>query len=77
MADPSEFDWRRSSLCAHADCAEVSGRDGYVLLRNSKKKADLLQFERSAWMEFVAAAREGAYDLPLPSRPVGKLATDH
>jgi Domain of unknown function (DUF397) len=64
MTDLSERDWRRSTLCATADCVEVriSGND--VNVRSSREQHNLmLRFDRSEWMEFIVGVRNGEFDL--------------
>ena len=62
MADPSDSDWRRSSLCANASCVEVAVTGGLVLVRDSKGRT--LEFQASEWMEFLAGASNQEFDLP-------------
>jgi len=51
------------TLCATADCVEVSAGGGEVAVRDSKERhGPLLHFDRVAWSEFLAGARNGELD---------------
>jgi hypothetical protein len=57
--------WVRSTLCATADCVEVSAGGGEVAVRDSKERhGPLLHFDRVARSEFLADARNGELDRP-------------
>lgn len=65
MADLSEFEWRRSSLCANATCVEVAVSDDQVAMRDSKDRlGSILKFDRLEWREFLAGALHGEFDPP-------------
>jgi Domain of unknown function (DUF397) len=47
--------WRKSSFSEAGNCVEVRGRDGLILVRDTKLsvKSSPLFFSLSAWHEFV------------------------
>lgn len=60
-----EHTWVRSTLCATADCVEVSAEGGEVAVRDSKERhAPLLHFDRMVWGAFLAGIRNGEFDRP-------------
>lgn len=63
VADWSEADWRRSTLCGTGSCVEIAVAASYVAIRDSKRgQGPVLQFDRTAWAEFLAGARNGEFD---------------
>jgi hypothetical protein len=66
MADLSNPEWRRSSLCAADSCVEASIAGDHVALRDSKDPdGPVLEFVNSEWAQFLAGARNGDFDLPF------------
>jgi uncharacterized protein DUF397 len=66
MAEWSEADWTRSSLCGTNSCVEVAIDGGRVAMRDSKvRQGPILQFDREMWKDFLAGARNGDFDLFL------------
>jgi hypothetical protein len=64
MADWSEADWRRSTLCANGSCVEVAVADRHVAMRDSKmRNSPVLQFDRKSWEAFLVGVRHGEFDL--------------
>lgn len=57
--------WVRSTLCATADCLEVSLGGSEVAVRDSKERHGHLHFDKLAWREFLADVRNGEFDRPL------------
>lgn len=58
-----ERHWVRSTLCATADCVEVSTQGGEVALRDSKDgQGPLLRFDGLAWKQFVLGVLNGEFD---------------
>lgn len=58
--------WRKSSASASGDCVEVAVQNGYVLLRDSKKKRPhLLQFTYPEWECFLSDTRSGKFDIDI------------
>jgi hypothetical protein len=54
------FSWRKSSASASGDCVEVAAHDGYILLRDSKKKhSQTLKFTSVEWEAFLECIRSG------------------
>lgn len=52
--------WRKSSYSADtANCVEVAGDGGQVLVRDSKDPGPELAFDRSTFAAFVRAVRAG------------------
>ena len=61
--DASEFEWRRSSLCATDSCVEVAITDDQVAMRDTKDHlGSILKFDRAEWSEFLAGALHGEFD---------------
>lgn len=64
MADWSEADWKRSTLCGAGSCLEVAVAESHVAMRDSKvQKGPILQFDQESWEEFLAGVRGGEFDL--------------
>jgi hypothetical protein len=63
-----EVAYRKSSFCGHPGCVEVgAGDDGHVHMRDSKDPdGTVLTFTREEWELFLAGAKAGEFDLPLP-----------
>jgi hypothetical protein len=63
MADMPEADWRRSSYCEVNSCVEVSFVGDSVALRDSKdRNGPVLQFSKTAWIEFLDGVRNREFD---------------
>lgn len=58
--------WMRSSRCSNGNCVAVARDGDTVLVRDSKDPdGPTLRFTRGEWRAFVAAARDGEFDLPV------------
>jgi len=68
MADWSEADWTRSTLCGNGSCVEVAVGKSFVLMRDSKlRHGPIIQFDREAWKDFLAGARNGEFNFDTHS----------
>jgi len=57
--------WIKSSYCNSTSCVEVARREDHVLLRDAKDlDGPILTFTLSEWSGFLAAVRQGDFDLP-------------
>jgi len=66
-ADLSDAAWRKSSLSgAEHNCVEVAFLDANtVAVRDSKNPAaGITQFTATEWQSFIAAVKQGKFDLP-------------
>jgi hypothetical protein len=56
--------WRKSSASGSGDCVEVALAEGFVLVRDSKKRrAHVLEFTSSEWRAFLSGVRAGEFDI--------------
>ncbi len=58
--------WRKSAHSnASGDCVEVASVDRVVGIRDSKQhgRGPILEFTAAAWSEFLAADKDGRFDL--------------
>jgi hypothetical protein len=56
--------WRTSTRSSSTNCVEVGALDGSVAVRDSKDRGGpTLRFARTSWLEFLAAAKAGEFDL--------------
>ncbi len=59
--------WRKSTQCGTGACVEVTSKDDFFLMRDSKDPdGPVLVFSTMAWREFVADIRAGLFDPPRP-----------
>jgi len=61
------LNWRKSSRSngTGGDCVEVVATPATVLVRDSKDpRGPMLSFQPTQWTAFIAAVREGEFDLP-------------
>ncbi|MQA27493.1 MAG: DUF397 domain-containing protein [Micromonosporaceae bacterium] len=65
-SDPLRATWRKSSRSSNQQsCVEVAMTDGSVLLRDSQDRlGPVLGVPSEDWSAFLAALRDGAFDLP-------------
>lgn len=66
-ADPLRAPWRKSSRSGDqaGGCVEVANADGSVFLRDSRDPSGpVLGVPSEDWSAFLAALRDGAFDLP-------------
>jgi hypothetical protein len=56
--------WRRPSGCDTSACPEVylSRHGGGALIRNTKRRDELVSFDADDWQLFVAAVKAGEFD---------------
>jgi len=67
MVDLSGAEWRKSSQSGSNACVEVAFVEGRVAVRDSKDRGGpVLGFTAHEWAEFVGAARNGDFELPVP-----------
>ena len=65
-SDAVALSWRKSSASASGDCVEVAAQNGYVLLRDSKRKRPHhLMFTYSEWEDFLSGTRSGKFDVDI------------
>ena len=65
MADGSdgELAWYRDKRCESGACVEIAEDGDTVLLRSTRnQKAAPVALSRDEWREFLAGAKDGAYD---------------
>jgi hypothetical protein len=56
--------WRTSTRSSSTNCVEVAALDGGIAVRDSKDRGGAtLRFARISWLEFLAAAKAGEFDL--------------
>ena len=64
MVDLSGANWRKSSASGANGCVEVAFVEGQVAVRDSKDRAGpVLVFDAHEWDAFLAATRDGEFDL--------------
>jgi hypothetical protein len=64
MVDLSTARWRKSSRSGENGCVEVAFVDGRVAVRDSKDRGGpVLVFDPHEWDAFLAATRDGEFDL--------------
>jgi hypothetical protein len=62
--DPDDIKWRTSTASNGTNCVEVAFTDQAVLVRDSTNRSGaMLALPPSAWRAFMAAARDGQYDI--------------
>jgi hypothetical protein len=54
--------WRKSSFCAHSECAELAGHGGRVLVRNNTRPSAVAELSPEAWRELLAGMKAGEFD---------------
>jgi Domain of unknown function (DUF397) len=65
MVDLSRADWRKSTRSGCNGCVEVAFVEGGVAVRDSKDRSGpMLVFGPHEWMAFIAATRNGEFELP-------------
>ena len=67
MADPygAGYDnWRKAQRSKnYGDCAEVSGSDGIIAMRDSKdRQGPVIEYPAASWQAFIVSAKSGALD---------------
>jgi len=56
--------WRTSSRSQNTNCVEVGEMETAVAMRDSKdREGPVLIFARDRWIDFVASAKAGEFDL--------------
>jgi hypothetical protein len=56
--------WRASSRSQNTNCVEVGEMETAVAMRDSKdREGPVLVFARDRWIDFVASAKAGEFDL--------------
>jgi hypothetical protein len=57
---PVALSWRKSSASGSGDCVEAAAENGYILLRDSKRKhSQILRFTIPKWESFLSDVRSG------------------
>jgi hypothetical protein len=56
-----EIGWRKSTYCQAGECAEISQRDGQILLRNSQSPSDVVRLSPEEWSALVAGITAGEF----------------
>lgn len=57
-----QITWRRATTyCQNSECAEVSQRDGEILLRSSRSPADVVRLTTAEWSALVAGINAGEF----------------
>jgi Domain of unknown function (DUF397) len=66
------LNWRKASYSASngGGCVEVTGREGMVLVRDTKDRGrgPVHHFTRAGWETFTAGVRAGEFDLDESGR---------
>lgn len=67
MEHIDDLRWRKSSFSGNggASCVEVAGRDGMILVRDTKDhgKGPVHRYTPDEWRAFIAGVRNGEFDL--------------
>jgi len=64
MVDLSGANWRKSGRSGENGCVEVAFVEGRIAVRDSKDRGGpVLVFDPHEWDAFVAATRDGEFDL--------------
>jgi hypothetical protein len=65
--------WRKGSRCGNGECVEVALEGGAVLVRNSRRPDNVLEFTLSEWAVFAQGMQAGEFD-DLTEQIVGAVA---
>lgn len=64
MSAGPRINWRTSSRSQNTNCVEVGEMETTIAMRDSKdREGPVLIFARQRWLEFVASAKAGEFDL--------------
>ncbi|BCB79845.1 hypothetical protein GCM10022251_39360 [Phytohabitans flavus] len=64
MSAGPRISWRTSSRSQNTNCVEVGEMETTVAMRDSKdREGPVLIFAREQWIDFVASAKAGEFDL--------------
>ncbi len=64
MSAGARISWRTSSRSQNTNCVEVGETEMAVVMRDSKdREGPMLVFARERWIDFVASAKAGEFDL--------------
>lgn len=64
MSAGTRIIWRTSSRSQNTNCVEVGELGGAIAMRDSKdREGPVLIFARDRWIDFVASAKAGEFDL--------------
>ncbi|MDQ7907672.1 DUF397 domain-containing protein [Phytohabitans sp. ZYX-F-186] len=64
MSAGHRISWRTSSRSQNTNCVEISEMGTAVAMRDSKdREGPVLIFARERWIDFVASAKAGEFDL--------------
>jgi hypothetical protein len=64
MSAGSRISWRTSSRSQNTNCVEIGEMATAVAMRDSKdREGPVLVFARERWIDFVASAKAGEFDL--------------
>ncbi|GAA4450933.1 DUF397 domain-containing protein [Phytohabitans houttuyneae] len=64
MSAGPRINWRTSSRSQNTNCVEVGEMETTIAMRDSKdREGPVLIFARQRWIDFVASAKAGEFDL--------------
>ncbi|MFC0527999.1 DUF397 domain-containing protein [Phytohabitans kaempferiae] len=64
MSEGPRITWRTSSRSQNTNCVEIGEMGTAIVMRDSKdREGPMLIFARDQWIEFVASAKAGEFDL--------------
>jgi len=64
MSAGSRISWRTSSRSQNTNCVEIGEMATAIAMRDSKdREGAVLIFARERWIDFVASAKAGEFDL--------------
>jgi hypothetical protein len=58
----ARISWRKSKSCGNGECVEVAQESGVILVRNSQRPGQILEFTDSEWIAFAAGLKAGEFD---------------
>jgi hypothetical protein len=61
--------WLRASGCEATACVEIAVEYGYVLLRNSELKLEIVRFTPEEWSLFTDGVKSGEFDRIVSGEP--------
>jgi Domain of unknown function (DUF397) len=59
---PKSAVWRKSSFCAQGECAEVTRRDGMILLRSSLAPRTVVRYTPEEFRALRLGIKAGEFD---------------